>query len=142
MSVDVTDLSPWAHPKAQAWFRALFRRSSFGLALENELTLPDEQLSLSQLRAMLAFGVMLGRPGIWPKQDRDILKKLLKRVRERASAPPSSFSGKPLSVAEHQAHQRNVEALQQEIELLRRWLGSSMRTSPMATPDTWGRFWE
>lgn len=142
MSSNATDLAPWKHPKAQAWFRALFRRTNLPLALENELRQPDDQLSLPRLRMMLALVLLLGRDEIWPKHERDILKAVLKRIRKRIQMPLTSVTGKPLSVAEHQEHNRVIKALEQEIELVRRRLGISFRKTPMKTPDTWGKFWE
>lgn len=139
---DPTDLSPWAHPKAKAWFGALFRRTNFPLGLENEIRVADDQLSLSQLRMMLAFALLLGRKEMWPAKEMEVLKQILKKTRERVAQPPTSSSGKPFSVAEHQNHQRTVDSLAQEIELVRRRLGSSMRKTPMKTPDSWGKFWQ
>ncbi|MFK7769966.1 MAG: hypothetical protein AB8B55_22350 [Mariniblastus sp.] len=136
------DLSPWAHPKAQAWYSALLRRTSFPLALEDELRKPDDQLSLETVRMMLAFGVLLGREGIWSKEDNSVLKQIVQRARDWAKQPAKGKDGKPLSIAEHQAHGKRVEQLSHEIELVRRQLKMSNRKSKIGTPPTWDPFWD
>ena len=136
------DLSPWAHPKAQAWFSALIRRTHFPMTLENEMSQPDSQLTLNHLRMMLAFIILLGRKEIWPENERDLLKKVLNKVRDRIKQPPSQISGKPLSVAEHQEFNKVLEALKEEIEIVRRRVGISVRKTELNTPASWGKFWE
>ena len=93
------DLSPWVHPKAKNWFHALFRKSNLALALQDELLKPEELLTPAIMRMILAFGLLLGRPEIWPENERDILMEIMKKAKEYSQNPPQSVSGKPLTLA-------------------------------------------
>ncbi len=137
-----TDLSPWIHPKSSAWFGALFRRTSFMLALEDELRKPEDQLSLETVRMMLAFAVMLGRDGVWPERDKGVLKQILQKARDYVKLPPKPKKGKALSIAAHQAHAKRVKEMSHEIELVRRKIGASNRKSKIGAPPSWDPFWE
>ena len=136
------DLSPWVHPKAQSWFRALFRKSNLAMALEDELRKPEDQLTPSVMRMILAIAVMLGRPEIWPENERDVLEAIMNKAKEYSQKPPTSSSGKPLSLKEHQAFIQTASELTYENELLRRRLGKSVRKTPVKTPKSWEPFWE
>lgn len=142
MTDQKNDLSPWVHPKSQAWFKALFRRTNLLIALEDELKKPDDQLTIQTVRMILAFAVMLGKPEIWPDSDRDVLKYIANRSRQFARLPPQSLTGKPVTVSEHQAHNKLVDQINIEVEILRRRLGTSVRKSKIKTPPSWEPFWE
>lgn len=139
---ETNDLSPWVHPKSQSWFQALFRKSNLAMGLEDELRRPDEQLTPAIMRMILAFAVLLGRPEIWPENERDVLTTILNKARECSKKPPNSATGKPLTLAEHQTHSYNTAELTYEIELLRRRLGVSVRKTEMVAPKSWEPFWE
>ncbi len=139
---ETTDLSPWVHPKAQSWFHALFRKSNLALALEDELRKPEEQLTPAIMRMILAFAVLLGRPEIWPENERVVLTAIMNKARKYSRQPPKSASGRPLTLAEHQTYTNATAELAYEVELLRRRLGISVRTTPVSTPKSWEPFWE
>lgn len=139
---ETNDLSPWVHPKAKNWFYALFRKSNLAIALEDELRKPEEQLTPAIMRMILAFGVLLGRPEIWPENERDILEAIVDKAKQVSQNPPKSASGKPLTLAEHQTYSHTTAELAYEIELLRRRLGISNRKTPVGTPKSWEPFWE
>ena len=136
------DLSPWVHPKAKAWYAALLRRTSLPLALEDELRKPDDQLTIEVVRMMLAFAVLLGRDGIWSEEDNGVLKQIVQKARDFSKRPAVGKNGKGLSISEHQSHAKRIEHLSHEIELVRRKLKMSNRTSKISTPPTWKPFWE
>jgi hypothetical protein len=136
------DLSPWVHPKSQAWFRALFRRTNLIMALEDEINKPDDQLSPEVARLILAISILLGRPEIWPEDDQPTLKKIMRRAKELSQKPPTSGTGKPLSLAEHQAHKNSDTQMTHELEILRRRLGVSVRKTKLGAPPSWEPFWE
>lgn len=139
---ETDDLSPWAHPRAQHWFRALFERTSFALSLENELGQPEDQMNIGKVRMMLAFAVVLGRPEIWPRQQMDVLKLIYRKSKEYSLAPGQACSGKPLTIKEHRAHEVLLVEMSQEMELLRRRMGISNRKTKMGAPSSWEPFWE
>lgn len=136
------DLAPWVHPKSKAWFKVLFRRTNLTMALQDELNRPIEQLDIHIVRMALAMAVMFGKPEIWPEEDRQILKLIVNKAREFARTPPQSVTGKPVSVAEHQAHSKLVKELTAEVELVRRRLGISVLKTKASIPPSWQRFWE
>lgn len=135
------DLSPWAHPKAQAWFRALFQRSQFGFLLEDAVNQPVEMLGRQQIRAILTFAVLLGKQNIWPEEDRTVLKLILEKAREMARATAQDQAAGAMSVRQHRSHNPSQCEYQEEIEILRRRLGSSFKTTKLTTPSTWDPFW-
>lgn len=135
------DLSPWAHAKSRAWFQALFRRTSLPLALEDELRKPDDQINIEIVRTALSLTVLLCRPEIWPKRDRDVLEFLVTRAKEFCDKPAQSTSGKPLTVAEHKSRSRAAAEIAHDIELIRRRLGTSIRKAKMSCPPSWEPFW-
>ena len=136
------DLSPWVHPKAKNWFSALFRKTNLAIALEDELRRPDEQMTPAIMRMILAFGVLLGRPEIWPENERDVLTAIMDKAKDYSTKSPTSATGKPLTLAEHQTYSQSTAELAYEIELLRRKLGVSVRKTPVSTPKSWEPFWE
>lgn len=142
MATQRNDLSPWVHPKAKNWFSVLFKRSNLLMAIEDELSQPNDQLNIHIVRMALAFAATLGRPEIWPEKDKAILKLIVNKARQFCREPPQSVAGKPLTVAEHQVHQKLAQAMESEIEIVKRRLGTSVRTNPIATPPTWNPFWE
>lgn len=138
---DQNDLSPWAHPKARAWYQALFRRTSLSMALEDELKKPDEQLNLDIIRTALALAVLLSREEIWPQRDLDVLEFLVAKAKEYCAQPAKSATGKPLTIVEHKSRSRAVAEITHDIELIRRRLGTSVRKSKMSEPPSWKPFW-
>lgn len=139
---ETNDLSPWIHPKAQAWFGALFNRTNLDLSIEDELNKPVDQLTPEAVRAILAIAVLMSRQEIWPKGQRGVLKRAMRKAQEYCQLPPTSQNGNPLTLVEHQAHKNTVVQMTQELELLRRKLGISVRKTKVETPESWGPFWE
>lgn len=139
---ELSDLSPWIHPKAQNWFYALFRKTNLAMVIDDELQKPEGAISLAQMRMILAFGLLLGRDEMWPENERGTLKAILRRARQIAKAPPASSTGKPLTMAEHQSYNSTLEEFKLEIELLSRRLGMSNRQSAIKPPASWQPFWE
>ncbi len=137
-----TQLSPWAHPKARAWFSALFRRTSLPMAIEDELRKPVDQLNIEIIRTAMTFAVLLSRPEIWPQKDRDLLESIVAKAKEFCARPPKSAHGKALTIAEHKTHSKAVAEITHDIELVRRRLGVSVRKSKMSGPKSWEPFWE
>lgn len=136
------DLSPWAHPKAQHWFYALFRKTNLAMELEDEIRKPVDQLSPEIMRVILAFALLLGRPEMWPENERAVIEAIMKRAREISQTSPKSATGKPLTISEHQQHSQTNSDLAKETEILRRRLGASARKTPVALPKSWEPFWE
>ena len=141
MSEADQDLSPWAHPKARAWFRGLFNRTQFGFVLEDVLKQPDEHLSHDQIRAVLAFAVLLSREETWPEEHRSVLSLILDKARAVAARNGGSGGGKTLTLKEVKRQGSINTELQEEIEILRRRLGKSAKTKTVQTPSTWEPFW-
>lgn len=139
---ELNDLSPWVHPKAQQWYFALFRKTNLAMALDDELKRPEAQLTPAIMRMILAFAVLLGRPEIWPENERDVLTAIMIKAKEYSQKPPRSPSGKPLTLLEHQSYVQTTTELAYEVELLRRRLGVSVRKTAVGTPKSWEPFWE
>ncbi|MEL7496358.1 MAG: hypothetical protein AAFN77_02020 [Planctomycetota bacterium] len=135
------DMAPWAHPKAQAWFHALFNRSQFGFMLEDVVKQPVESMSREQMRAILTFAVLLGRKEIWPEEHEFVLKLILEKARAVAKKITEEEGKRPLTLRQHRSHKLSECEFQDEIEILRRRLGRSFKTTKLSTPDTWGPFW-
>lgn len=135
------DLSPWAHPKAKAWFKALFNRSQFGFMLEDVVKQPVEELSREQIRVILTFAVLLSREEIWPEEHQLVLKMILDKAREIANLSNNPNASGAMSLRQHRSRTAGNCEFQDEIEILRRRLGRSFKTNPLETPSTWGRFW-
>lgn len=135
------DLSPWAHPKAQAWFKALFQRSQFGFMLEDVIRQPVEQLDRDQIRAILSFAVLLGRKEIWPEDHQSVLKMVLDKARAVAKHLDEGQATQSITLRQHRQHSSTNCEFQEEIEILRRRIGSSFKTTELQTPENWGDFW-
>lgn len=135
----VQNMAPWAHPKAQAWFKSLFQRSQFGFMLEDVVKQPIESLSRDQMRAILTFAVLIGRKEMWPEEHEIVLKQLLEKA--RAIASHSGSKEKSLTLRQHRSRQHNHCEFHDEIEILRRRVGRSFKTNELGIPSTWGRFW-
>lgn len=135
------DLSPWAHPKAQAWFRDLFNRTQFGFVLEDVLKQPVDQFSHDHMRVILAFAVLLSREETWPDEHRAVLSLILEKARAVAARVDRQGPGRALTLKEVQRRGSIASELHEEIEILRRRLGKSLKTKPLATPSTWEPFW-
>ena len=133
------DMAPWAHPKAQAWFRSLFQRSQFGFMIEDVIKQPVEDLPRDQMRAILVFAVLLGREEIWPDEHKMVLKLILEKAREIATYTGDGQT--KLTLRQHQSRKHNMCEFHDEIEILRRRIGRSFKTNKLSTPDTWHEFW-
>ena len=139
---ELNDLSPWIHPKAQNWFYALFRKTNLAMVIDDELQKPEGAISLDQMRMILAFAILLGREEMWPENERGALKAILRKTRQIAKLPPSSDTGKPLTMAEHRCYNETLEEFKREIEILSRRMGMSNRQSAIDPPASWQPFWE
>ena len=144
-----TQLAPWAHPKAQKWFETILEKSGFIEEIEEQVNQQTDLLDVESGRMLLAMLVLLGRPGIWPAQHKMVLARAANRVDRLAkgqanganggaSKPPSN---KPLTIREHQQQSTSVTALQEEVEIVRRWGGASKRKTKIDQPESWGEFW-
>ena len=135
------DLAPWAHPKAKAWFKALFNRSQFGFLLEDMVKQPADSISPELMRVMLAFAVLLGREETWPEEHRTVLNLILEKAREVANQSDSGGDKKAMTISQHRNRGRQNSEFYEEIEILRRRLGRSFKKSSLDTPATWKPFW-
>ena len=135
-----TDLAPWAHPKAKRWYETLLKRSGMMAEIEHLMSRPADQLSISQCRVVLTFIIVLGRPGIWPKEYNDILDLVEKKISQVASQNQSVTSEK-LTLADHQRRGAVLTEIQQELEILRRRIGRSRLKRKLGPPKTWRNFW-
>ncbi len=142
MTNERNDLSPWIHPKSKGWFKVLLRRTNLLIAIEDEMKRPDDQLNIHVVRMALSIAIMLGRPEIWPEEDRDILRIITNKAKKFAQLSPQAKSGKPISVSEHKAHSRLAGQILAECEIVRRRLGISVRKTEIEAPQSWDSFWE
>lgn len=143
---DTTQLSPWAHPKAQQWFETLLERSGFIEEIEEQIVKEDDFLELPAARLMIALLVLLGRPGIWPERHRRALARAVskvKRIAGKQANPDSAKNGgrRPLTLDEHRRTSVAANAIEEELEIVRRWAAMSNRRTPIRPPATWDDFW-
>ena len=141
-----SDLSPWAHPKAQRWFETLLERSGFINEIEDTVQLDNDHLELSHGRMMLALLILFGRAGIWPEDKKRVLQKAASRISKLANQGPvapvaDKKKQKPLTLDQHKRNTVAQKAVQEELEYLRRRAGMSNRTSHLRPPTTWKNFW-
>lgn len=133
-------LAPWAHPKAQEWFEAIFRRSGLIENIENLLHRHAKELTIERLRALVSILLLLGRPGVWPSdqilQLRQIVQSLIRLRTEVAS------TRKAQTIEGHQLTHQLLQHLDEELELLRRQTGVSRRVGSSSRPQTWNKFWQ
>ncbi len=137
-----TDLSPWAHPKAQQWFHDLIEDNMFALGLDDELARAEHKKEFDSIRAILALAILLGRDGIWPANRTGILQAIVRCASKSSKSDAPHVGDRPLTVAEHQRHARHDQAVKQETEFLRRRLKMSNRKSALKPPVSWGNLWE
>ena len=133
-------LSPWAHPKSRRWYEAVLKQSGMLGEIEQFMSQPADQISISQCRVILAFLIVLGRPGIWPKEYNDILELAEKKV-SQVVADFSGLTEAKLTLAEHQRQASVASEIQQELEILRRRIGKSRLKKKIGPPKTWRNFW-
>ncbi len=139
-----SNLSPFAHPKAQRYFATLLERSGLIREIEDTLQLTDDNLDLSHIRLLSAMLILLGRPGIWPTDKQRVLARASTRlsgISKRDANLPTDKRTKPLSLDQHNLHDQLMASIKTELELLRRRGGISNRVSSIEQPDSWGKFW-
>ncbi|MEM7456594.1 MAG: hypothetical protein AAF456_19775 [Planctomycetota bacterium] len=143
---ETSDLSPFAHPKAQRYFATLLERSGFVAEVEEILQLDDDILELSHTRLLSAILLFIGRPGIWPDEQKRVLARAAsrlsrqsKQIQESGNQPKKKR--KPLTLSQHQRLSELEETIKVELELLRRRAGVSNRVSKIAQPESWGKLW-
>ncbi len=140
-SGDHSDLSPWAHPKAQHWFDTLFERSGLLLNLREALEDDRAELTCNQLRAIVALLYMLGIEGIWPAGQEPLLQRMTMRIHSLAQRLQTQAADGKKTVAEHQHAIHARQQLDHELELLRRKAGISRRVTELKAPPDWQRIW-
>lgn len=137
---DHTDISPWAHPKAQMWFETVFDRSGLLLELRDSIIRNDPPLNRERRRLIISMLILMGRPGIWPSNQQSMFRQIVELILENhqadnGKAPPS------LTIEEHKRYSVVTEAYTQELEVLKRIAGLSQRRSPVKQPSAWRGFW-
>lgn len=137
---DQNDLSPWAHPKAQAWYGTLLERSGMMAEIEQFMQIPDDLINVAECRVALMFLIILARPGIWPSGEEETLVSAEKKVSEIIKKKQST-TNKKMTMAEHQKHGVIMDEIRQELEILRRRIGKSKLKNKVGQPGTWKNFW-
>jgi hypothetical protein len=133
-------LSPWAHPKAQEWFEAVFKRSGIIENIENSLTRHAKELTVERLRALVSLLILLGRPGVWPSDQVLQLRKMVQMlVQLRADA---AHVKRAQTIEGHQQMHQLLANLDEELDILRRQTGVSRRIVSASRPRTWSKFWQ
>ena len=97
---ETTDLSPWAHPKAQRWFHDLIEDSMLALSLDDELEQCEKVNELDKIRMILALALFLGREGIWPESRNNILIGAARTASNVIKKAPSTGTAGALTIAE------------------------------------------
>jgi hypothetical protein len=138
---DQQDLAPWAHPKAQAWFQALFQKTQFPFVVEDVVKHPEETLSPDLIRVILALAILMGRKEIWPAEHRLVLNMVLEKSRAVANRAAADTSKRSMTLQQHRNQGKTKSEIFDEIEILRRRLGKSFKTNTLPTPTTWKPFW-
>ncbi len=134
------DLSPWAHPKSQAWFETLLNRSGMLAEIERFMEQPVDRINVPECRLVLMFLIILARPGIWPPGYENILTTAEEKVSEIIKQK-QSMSNQKMTMAEHQKHGVLMDEIRQELEILRRRIGKSKLKTGVGQPGTWKNFW-
>lgn len=134
------DLSPWAHPKSQAWFGTLLNRSGMLAEIEQFVEQPQDRINVPECRLVLMFLIILARPGIWPDGYENILNTAVEKVSEIVKQKQST-TNKKMTMAEHRQHSVLMDEIRQELEILRRRIGKSKLQTPIGQPGTWKNFW-
>ncbi len=143
---DQTNLAPWAHPKASRWFETLLERSGLIEDIEQQIQQNDEAFDLQSARLLLSILALLGRPGIWPERHRRVLAKVANKANRLMSQQESQTTARnskrtPMTLEQHQRSGKANEAMEIEIEMVRRWAGASNRQTEIKQPPTWGEYW-
>ena len=133
------DWSPWKHPKAKRWFEELLEETHLPLMMEHAVDQADDSLNEGETRLMVALALLLGREGIWPGK-RDVLLRTIVRKGDALVNRKASRSDVPMSLTELKFKSTQHDNLVQEVELLRRRVGMSNRTTRL-DPPAWGDFW-
>ena len=133
-------LSPWSHPKSRRWFEAALKQSGMLGEIEHFMSQPSDRISMSECRVVLAFLIVLGRPGIWPAEYNDVLELVERKVSDVASRVQEG-SGAKMTLAEHQRQVAITAEIQQELEIVRRRIGKSRLRKKIGKPKTWQPFW-
>jgi hypothetical protein len=135
-------LSPWAHPKAQRWFDNLIESNMFALAVDDEIAKCEADNDLEKARMLLAFALLLGREGMWPDGRTNVLKAAVRTCNRMAQQAPKTGPTKAMTIAEHHGQNVQVDAVNHEVELMRRRLKMSNRVTEISPPASWGNLWE
>lgn len=134
------ELSPWAHPKSQAWYEMLLKRSGMLDELERFVEQPVDRINIPECRMVLMFLITLARPGIWPHGYDNILALAEQKVTEIVKQTQSKTNQK-MTMAQHQQHGAMMDEIRYELEVLRRRIGKSSLKTPLHRPATWKNFW-
>lgn len=135
-----SSLSPWVHPKAQEWMEAIFKRSGLVENIENSVHRHAQDLTIDRLRALIATLILIGRPGVWPRDQLGNLRQIVQAlIRQRMQL---GTADSPQTVEGHQRRHQLLAILDEELDLLRRQTGVSRRVVPAQRPRTWTKFWQ
>lgn len=138
--VNINEFSPWAHPKAQAWFEMVFERSGLIEMLVGAVESKQDPLTMPQQRLVACLCMLLGRPGIWPSNQNAAFQKIvLALLRNRRMG--TGDGGRPVTMTEHRSRLAFQENYEIELESLRRRVGLSKKINRLDKPRAWERFW-
>ncbi|MEQ1904446.1 MAG: hypothetical protein ABL888_09695, partial [Pirellulaceae bacterium] len=73
-------LAPWAHPKAQEWLSLILRKSDLVDSLAALIENPTDPLDMGQQRVLTMLLVVLGHPGLWPEEKRELFTRCASRL--------------------------------------------------------------
>lgn len=133
-------LAPWAHPKAQEWLALILRRSNLVDSLAALIENPTEPLGMEQQRVLTMLLVVLGHPGLWPEEKRELFARCATRLQSYAKQTREEVKLNLKSVEQKTAAVVNAD-WDVELEMLRRRSGISKRINALSLPATWKRFW-
>lgn len=114
-------------------------KTALPLMIEDAVDRPELARSEEITRLMLAFSLLLGRDGVWPEQQKSVLRTVARRTAELGNKSTDT-SGKPMTMQDHRANRMQKQEIQLELEHLRRRLGMSNLKNKLA-PPAWGKFW-
>lgn len=137
---ETTGITPWSHPKAQEWFEVLFDRTGALLSIHDEIFKHGREFELGQVRMFASILILLGRDGIWPRNQQTDLVKIVERLNE-VFRRLIADSKPPLTIEEHRLYTIHVAQAEHELEMLRRTVGLSRRMSKLGQPSSWTGFW-
>jgi hypothetical protein len=133
-------LAPWAHPKAQEWLTLILRKSDLVDSLAALIESPAEPLDMGQQRVLTMLLVVLGHPGVWPEEKRELFTRCATRLHSYARQTREEAKLNLKAVEQKTATVVNAD-WDVELEMLRRRGGISKRVNALALPATWKRFW-